>query len=110
MRRLAILVALLALAGCGDDDKPSGGGDEGARSQTTRVEVIENSGQEGGFDAKAIYESEAPGVVTVISLFGSSGLDSVLGEGGGGGVALGVGCKDPRAEHGDSLLSAPTER
>jgi S1-C subfamily serine protease len=87
MRRLGILIALLALAGCGDDDdkQPSGGGDDGARSQTTRVEVIESSGQEGGFDAKAIYESEAPGVVTVVSLFGSSGLDSVIGEGGGGG-------------------------
>jgi S1-C subfamily serine protease len=87
MRRLGILIALLALGGCGDDDdkQPSGGGDDGARSQTTRVEVIESSGQEGGFDAKAIYESEAPGVVTVVSLFGSSGLDSVIGEGGGGG-------------------------
>jgi S1-C subfamily serine protease len=48
-------------------------------------------GEEGGFDPKSIYESEAPGVVTVISLFGSSGLDSVLGEGGeeGGGVGSG---------------------
>jgi S1-C subfamily serine protease len=93
MRRLGILIALLALAGCGDDDdkQPSGGGDEGARSQTTRVEVIESSGQEGGFDAKAIYESEAPGVVTVVSLFGSSGLDSVIGEGGGGGGGVGSG-------------------
>jgi S1-C subfamily serine protease len=93
MRRLAILAALAVLAGCGggDDDQPSGGGggDE-PRSQTTRVEVIENSGEEGGFDPKAIYESESPGVVTVISLFGSSGLDSVLGGGGeGGGVGSG---------------------
>jgi S1-C subfamily serine protease len=94
MRRLAILAALAVLAGCGggDDDQPSGGGggDE-PRSQTTRVEVIENSGEEGGFDPKAIYESEAPGVVTVISLFGDSGLDSVLGGGGeeGGGVGSG---------------------
>jgi S1-C subfamily serine protease len=93
MRRLAIGVALLALAGCGggDDDPPQGGGGESApRSETTRVEVIESSGREGGFDPKAIYESEAPGVVTVVSLFGSDGLESVLeGEEGGGGVGSG---------------------
>jgi len=94
MRRLAIGVALLALAGCGggdDDDPPQGGGDESApRSATTRVEVIESAGREGGFDPKAIYESEAPGVVTVVSLFGSDGLESVLeGEEGSGGVGSG---------------------
>ncbi len=96
MRRLSIAIALLALAGCGDDDSgdkgPAGaGGDDEARSQTTRVEVIESSGEEGGFDAKAIYESEAPGVVTVVSLFGATDLDDVVGEGGGGGGGVGSG-------------------
>ena len=96
MRRLAIAIALLALAGGGDDvsgDKgPAGaGGDDEPRSQTTRVEVIESSGEEGGFDAKAIYESEAPGVVTVVSLFGATDLDDVVGEGGGGGGGVGSG-------------------
>ena len=88
MRRAAILIGLLALAGCGggDDDDASGGGD-GGKAETTRVEVIENNGQEGGFDPKAIYESEAPGVVTVVSLFEPGGLDSL--DQGGGGVGSG---------------------
>jgi S1-C subfamily serine protease len=95
--RAATLLALLALlvAGCGGDDDRSlpGSGESrgGSPAAQTRVEVIESSGEEGGFDAKAIYESEAPGVVTVVSLFGSGGLDSVLGGGdeGGGGVGSG---------------------
>jgi S1-C subfamily serine protease len=90
MRRAAVLIALLALAGCGgggDDDAPSGGGDQGT-AETTRVEVIESDAREGGFDPKAIYETEAPGVVTVVSLFESGGLDS-LGQNGGGGVGSG---------------------
>ena len=47
MRRLAIGIALLALAGCGgDDDRQPVGGDDAPRSETTRVEVIESSGEE----------------------------------------------------------------
>jgi S1-C subfamily serine protease len=83
MRRLAILLGLVALAGCGDsgDDQQSAGSDDQGKSEPTRVEVVEDSG--GGFDPKAIYDNEAPGVVTVISLFESGGLDAA-GEGGGG--------------------------
>ena len=87
MRRAAILLGLLALAGCGGgDDKDAASGDCAASPRPRSVEVIENSGQEGGFDPKAIYESEAPGVVTVLSLFEAGGLDSL--EQGGGGVGL----------------------
>ncbi len=83
---LAVLVAGLAGCGGGDDDDKAPAAD-GGKSETTRVEVIESSGQSSGFDPKAIYESEAPGVVTVISLFEAGGLESL--DSGGGGVGSG---------------------
>ena len=105
MRALTAALSALALvvAGCGgggggdDAKKPALGADDGdakAAQETTRVEVIESNGAKaGGFDPKAIYKSEAPGVVTVVSLFGSSGLGSLLngddGGDGGGGVGSG---------------------
>jgi S1-C subfamily serine protease len=95
MRAPATVLALLALvgAGCGGggDDDAGGKGGDGARSETTRVEVIESSGDGGGFDPKAIYESEAPGVVTVVSLFGQGGLESLLGGEDGGQSGVGSG-------------------
>jgi S1-C subfamily serine protease len=93
MRRLAGLLACAALlGGCG------GGGDDNAKTKTvtTKVQVLEQSaGAEGerrtSFDPRRIYKDEAPGVVTVVSLFGSQGLDSIIGGGGGdqGGVGSG---------------------
>jgi S1-C subfamily serine protease len=95
MRSRLALVAVLALfAGCGDNDKtPTSSAQSSATPAKTRVEVIKSIGQEGGFDPKAIYKSESPSVVTVVSLFGSSaGLDSLLnGDGGDGGGSGGVG-------------------
>jgi S1-C subfamily serine protease len=99
MRLLVALIAALALVagGCGgggDDNKKqpfdSSSSADVPKTETTRVEVIQSSG-DGGFDPKAIYKSESPGVVTVISLFNSGGLSSVLGGGddGGGGVGSG---------------------
>ena len=89
-RALLILTALLALVlgGCGGGDDDNESRDGSSQRETTRVEVIQSDDgeAEGGFDPKAIYESESPGVVTVFSLFGSGGLDSLLGgqeEGGG---------------------------
>jgi S1-C subfamily serine protease len=82
MTRLALLAALALLAGAtgcfgGDDD---GDGSDGSRSTTTttRVEVIDGLGDDGnGFDPQRIYKEEAPGVVTVMSLFGDDALDEL---------------------------------
>jgi S1-C subfamily serine protease len=88
-RRGAAALALAAalVAGCGSNGGSNGGG--GTVTTPTRVEVIEAQGGKSGFDAHALYESESPGVITVISLFGSQALDSLLGGDGGGGEGNG---------------------
>ncbi|WP_053226576.1 S1C family serine protease [Solirubrobacter soli] len=73
MRRLALACAVVLLAGCGDKAKPSA-----TPAPSSRDEVVASIGAEGGFDAQKIYTDEAPGVVTVLSQFGSEG-----GEGSG---------------------------
>ena len=95
MRRAALvaLAGALALGGCsiGDPDEDGDGGEAGERRvETTRVQVVENLGEDGGFDAAGIYERLSPGVVTIISTFPGRGelLDSD-GEGGlGSGFVL----------------------
>ena len=90
MRRFAALslaVAGLAVGGCdSDDDGQSGGGTR--EVTTTRVQVVEGIGQEGGFDPGQIYARLSPGVVTIISIFDSDssllGSDEGNGEGGQG--------------------------
>jgi S1-C subfamily serine protease len=94
-RALLILLAALAvlLPGCGlgggDDD--DAGGSAGAR-ETTRVEVIhdDGGGDGNGFDPQSIYESESPGVVTVVSVFEGADLGS-LGQDDGGQSGVGSG-------------------
>ena len=98
-RLLPLLLGFaLVLGGCGllgGDDE--GGSDNGkTETTTTRVEVLEEAGdgdgerRSDGFDPRRIYRDEAPGVVTVVSLFGAQGLDSVLGGGNDqGGVGSG---------------------
>ena len=88
---LALALGGGTIAGCslGDDNEGvgSGGGSaQGTQTTTTRVQVVERQGGADGrrFDSQAIFKNEGQGVVTVISLFGSGGLESVLGEGGGG--------------------------
>ncbi len=98
MRVLTALLAVLALAvaGCGDssDDKqPAAPAATESSEPATRTDVLESAGEPGAFNPKAIYKNEAQGVVTVVSLFGSGSIDSLLGGGGGdgGGESGGVG-------------------
>ena len=75
------MLALVA-AGCdasGDDDGAGSGSANATREvTTTRVEVVEGIGREGGFNPAEIYSQLSPGVVTVISLFdgGTSSSDT----------------------------------
>ena len=84
-RRWSIALAAAALvAGCGgsSDPRDGGGGSEQASEapattveRETRVEVIERIGEEGGFDPKAVFRRDGPGVVTIRSLFTGGGGD-----------------------------------
>ena len=87
---VAVLVALALAAGVvggcsiGGDDEGDGGA-SASGGTTTRVEVIGRGtgSEEGGFDAQRIYEEEAPGVVTVVSLFGGDQLEDLDDASGG---------------------------
>jgi S1-C subfamily serine protease len=87
----AVGATALATAGCGGDDG------SGSASVTTTT-TLQNGGgaqrvvvqaENGAFDARSIYESSSPGVVTVISVFGDSS-PSIFG-GGGSGAGQGSG-------------------
>jgi S1-C subfamily serine protease len=80
----ALCAFALATAGCslGEDDDEAARSDAPEQVETTRVEVVEGIGAKNGFDARAIYDRLAPGVVTVISLFGEA--DGPLGSQAGG--------------------------
>jgi S1-C subfamily serine protease len=80
-----VLLAAIGLvaAGCDSDEDESGSAPR--EVTTTRVEVVEGLGREGGFDPDQIYERLSPGVVTVISIFeGGASLLDEDGEGGQG--------------------------
>ncbi|MGI8622592.1 MAG: S1C family serine protease [Solirubrobacteraceae bacterium] len=84
MRRAATLLAVLGVlvAGCGGSKSTS------ARTTTTKVDVVKGAGtQHGGFDPEAIYEREAPGVVTIFSVNGG-GLGGIRSGGLGSGFIL----------------------
>jgi S1-C subfamily serine protease len=84
-RACAVFLATIGLvaAGCDSDDDESGSAPR--EVTTTRVEVVEGLGSEGGFDPDQIYERLSPGVVTIISIFeGGATLLDEDGEGGQG--------------------------
>lgn len=82
MRRLlAVAGVSLAFGACGGDGEGDDGGDPASRATstpTTRDEVVAGQAPGGEFDGRRIYEQEAPGVVTIVSQFGSE-----AGEGSG---------------------------
>jgi S1-C subfamily serine protease len=85
----ALAAAVLATAaGCDVNGDSAGGGEgEGDRSEvtTTRVQVVEGLGRDGGFDPASIYDRLSPGVVTILSIFGEgTSLLEDEGEGGQG--------------------------
>jgi S1-C subfamily serine protease len=91
---LAVALGAGTVAGCGlggGDDEPSA--KSGSQTTTTKVEVVESPGADArskGFDPQSIFEREGQGVVTVVSLFGTGTLESILSGGdGGGGVGSG---------------------
>jgi len=66
-----LAAAALLAAGCGGGQTKT----DTVHSTTTKVEVLQQAGEsEGGFDPRGIYEREAPGVVTVFSVFGGGGV------------------------------------
>jgi S1-C subfamily serine protease len=86
-RAAAAALAAVALAGCGGGKSSSPSSSATPRSTpASRERVVEAIGSEGGFDAQKIYKAEAPGVVTIISIFGGgTSLDQLLNGGGSGG-------------------------
>jgi S1-C subfamily serine protease len=81
---LAAVAAALIAAGCG------GGGDttitEGSSPSSTQQVVVQSS--DGSFNPAQIYKDVSPGVVTIISVFDSSG-NTILGSGSSAGQGSG---------------------
>jgi S1-C subfamily serine protease len=75
-RTLAAGAVLAVIAGCGGGS--GGGATQTVTQRATHVDVIPGAG-DARFDARRIYDREAQGVVTVISVFSRDGLTSLFG-------------------------------
>ncbi|MGH2984121.1 MAG: S1C family serine protease [Solirubrobacterales bacterium] len=88
MRPAALLAAASLMAalvsGCGGDDD---NGSEQASTPTTTTEVVVPS-SDGDFNPAEIYEQAAPGVVTVLSIFGNASTADLGGAGQGSGFVI----------------------
>ena len=93
MRRVLAVAAVAAALGAGgcslggsdtDSSSSESSGIAAATPAPTAVPEIKGLGKDGAFDPQKIYASESPGVVTVVSVFGSSDPTSPLDSGEGG--------------------------
>jgi S1-C subfamily serine protease len=93
----ALTLAALA-AGCSSDREGGAHPGSGAaaaqepgaeQTRTTRVQVVEGLGRRGGLNASSLYDRLAPGVVTVISIFGEGSANLLEEDGGEAGQGSG---------------------
>lgn len=106
----ALAAASIAVAGCGSGTKTTTVTAASTGSSTSTTEAggggsrpVVASTSDGGFDARAIYEAAAPGVVTVISVFGDTGGGNIFG---GGGASGGQGSGFVISDQGEILTNA----
>jgi len=74
--RLALLLCLALLAGCGssgDSGTSDGGGNSTQVLRPVEEPQVAVEASSPGFDARQVYERAAPGVVTIRSVFGEAG-------------------------------------
>ncbi|MBA2341930.1 MAG: trypsin-like peptidase domain-containing protein [Thermoleophilaceae bacterium] len=80
-----LALGAIGVGGCGSDDGNSAAASK-EKTETTRVQVVESSGKDNGFNPEALYKRLSPGVVTVISRGGGK---PVLGGDNEGGLCSG---------------------
>ena len=85
---LACAVAAVALTAAGCDDSGDSGTDVTTTAEAPAEHVVvETAG--GDFNPGAVYEEAAPGVVTILSIFGGDSSASIFGGGGAAGQGSG---------------------